>query len=171
MTSVAYKDGILASDTLVTSGRSGIKCDTGSKVVAVRVKGGVMGFGFAGSAFAYAACASRLSEAKDWDLTYVEADWYLSQFLGSGCMGTNEDNGCSGLCVMPDGKVYDITYDSKAPSPVGRKYHAIGSGADLCLGAMAAGASAIDAVNISKELSVYSGGDTTWINLRLPDVD
>lgn len=70
-----------------------------------------------------------------------------------------KDN-CTCLMVHKDGRVLRFE-GSPYPTPVLEPYTAIGSGTDFVLGAMAHGATAIEAMEIAKKLDVSTGGELT----------
>lgn len=135
MTTIAYKDGVMASDSLYTNG-NGRRDYTRPKVVAMR---GLL-VGIAGGsphAFAF----------RDW--------------LRGGLQGDSPDlggsHGAEVLMSLPDGTLITVTHGGwewyYAP------FAAIGSGGDFAMGVMQAGGSAEDAVRAALELDTNSGGD------------
>jgi ATP-dependent protease HslVU (ClpYQ) peptidase subunit len=62
------------------------------------------------------------------------------------------------VTITPDGKVWYQTEKTFNPVQINLPY-AIGSGSDIALGAMYAGASAYTAVVIAAKLDVYTGGE------------
>jgi len=70
----------------------------------------------------------------------------------------------TGILISPNSKCYQYG-QALMPHYITGQW-AIGSGADFALGAMAAGADAIDAVSIAIDLDVNSGLGVTYLNLR-----
>lgn len=68
------------------------------------------------------------------------------------------------IVVMPDGKVF--TFEANVLMPVGGPYVARGSGMDFAYGALAAGASATEAVRIAASLDASTGGGVDVVQLR-----
>jgi hypothetical protein len=129
MTTVVYRDGVLASDTAVFD--RGCYCGEATKIT--RGPDGTIG-----------GCAGALA--------------VLSRFLGwieSGCEGEppsipeNEDSEC--LWVTPDGLVWWLGPNSR-PTTLQGKYFAIGSGFRIAVGALAMDATAIRAVEVCADL-------------------
>lgn len=132
MTTIAYREGVLAADSLVTLGSTKVH---GSYQKIRRIGGFLIG-----TAGSVAACQSFI-------------DWVKA--------GDDEDPPPKGeynaLIVDPRGKVREIENGSVLPVPRGAKFFAIGSGAPYALAAMYAGASAIDAVKIAAKIDTSTG--------------
>lgn len=134
MTTIAYKDGVLASDTLGTSG--GLRdCNRIQKVHKV---GPLLVAGAGASAL----CA-RFTE------------WVRAGMKGDSPWTGNE--GGNSLIIMPDDTI--LVFGMNGPWRVKQPVYAMGSGESLALGAMAAGASAEQAVEIAMRYDIYSGGE------------
>lgn len=151
MTIVAFKDGILVSDSAVTneyyrfgfaSNKIGKLCDNAW-------------YGFAGSLydlnafissnyFPYATIADVLKQlSQDWDDS--------SQFI----------------LIRKYGKEYNYSLFSKGGKVlqnINYPFYALGSGSYFAIGAMANGADAKKAVEIACEYDIHSGGPLTIIN-------
>lgn len=126
MTTIAYKDGILAADTCVTD--SGAICGTATKLA--RAPNGAI----AGASGNLASCAKFLS-------------WFARDFGMVEKVAKIEGNSAA-LIIDKDGTVH--TLDAGYPAfIINAPFHAIGSGSRIALGAMAAGASAEEAVRIA----------------------
>ena len=138
MTTVAYKDGIMAFDSRVTSDYSHI---------------GYMTKGRKTSKFLVSTCGS-----------VEEGEMFMDWIAGGGItadrklFGLDKDlDNFIGMCVNKSGKVF--IYESKLyPFVIDAPFHAIGSGADFAIGAMAAGKSATDAVKIAAKFDLATGG-------------
>lgn len=126
MTTIAYKDGILAADTCVTD--NGAICGTATKLA--RSPNGAI----AGASGNLAPCAKFLS-------------WFARDFGMVEKVARIEGNGAA-LIIDKDGTVHAL--DAGYPAfIINAPFHAIGSGSRIALGAMAAGASAEEAVRIA----------------------
>ena len=139
MTTIAYRDGVLAADSLISCGQTRI----GSVRKIVRANGFL---------------AALTGDMQDTVL--------LRRWLEAGCpeapndddaspWGTLGNDGGSGIVVDATGA---MVFDNKLRRyAVDAPFLADGSGADIALGAMAAGASAEDAVRIACRLDTGSG--------------
>ena len=132
MTTIAYRDGVLACDSQTTGGGSGVSYRS---IKAVVIKG--VGFAAAGS-------ASRALE-------YLR--WARCGAKGGGPKCGDDD---VFVLIHPDGRVFEKFSDGWSLSD--GDFHAWGSGQACALGAMAAGASAQAAVRAAARLDVYTGG-------------
>ena len=135
MTTIAYRNGVLAADTLMTLSnlREG-------HVIKVRRMNGVLA-----------------AAAGNWPLALRFLDW-VSSGMGAAdapSMGDSEMN-AAGHLFLPNGEV--LTYARNGWSRFHTAYYADGTGCDIAMGAMAMGASAEEAVRIAIDLDVYSGG-------------
>lgn len=132
MTTIAYRDGVLASDSLVTLGSTKVH---GSYQKIRRVGGHLIG-----TAGSVAACQSFI-------------DWVRC--------GDDESPPPKGeynaLIIDPRGRVREMENGSVLPVPRGAKFFAIGSGAPYALAAMYAGASATEAVKIAAKIDTSTG--------------
>ncbi len=133
MTSIAYRDGILAADSRATAGDHGwVKADEVQKIF--RLPDGSL-FAGAGDQGLHGALRAFLSEES----------------------GERPDIGDSdAIQVMLDGKIW--YYTGKSVRVAKAPFIALGSGLPALLGAMYAGASAQEAVAIACKIDPYSGG-------------
>ena len=129
MTTIAVRDGIMASDTAVT----GFNTNLGEIKKLYRIGDSI--FGAAG---AITDCISFLDAHRTGTINDLELD--------------NADI-FSALELTKDGEVYTWT-GSVMRLPIERDYHAVGSGMEFALGAMSAGADADEAVICASELDV-----------------
>lgn len=144
MTTVAYRDGVMAADSLVTG--HGVRM--GSLAKLVRAKDGTIG----------GAAGNTLDSARL--LRWVG-------LMGADCRNADvprsEDKDTSVLIAYPDGSVEWIGgHDGRVIVDAG--FHAIGSGGEIAIGAMAFGATAEQAVEIACRLDVWSGGPVQVLN-------
>lgn len=145
MTTIAYRAGSLAADSLVTTSthRDGFA----TKIVK---RGHVL--------FAAAGLYSLALGFLDWARVGMPADRAPQMWVG-----TDPNDDAQGFIFLPDGPV--IVYGRRGWS---RKrlldyapYYAIGSGADYAYGAMAMGATAEEAVASALIFETCSGGPIT----------
>lgn len=137
MTTIAYRDGVLAADTLASS--DGIRIRHSPKLDVLSDGSWLATKGNSGHGRAL-------------------LDWLESGKAGPQPGG--DDQGSGGVCIRPDGTieayeagVYEIL--------TGADYWAWGSGQQIALGAMHAGADAQGAVAAAITHDVYSGGEIT----------
>lgn len=132
MTTIVYRDGVLASDSLATIGETKVH----GRYQKIRRIGDYL-VGTAGS----------VADGQ----TFV--NWLKH--------GSEEDpppNGSySALIIDPRGRVREIENGSVLPVPRGAKFFAIGSGAPYALAAMYAGATAAEAVKIAAKIDTSTG--------------
>lgn len=137
MTTIAYRDGILASDSLVTAGT--LRCGGMRKIA--RNAAGWMG-GSAGP---------------------METNVRLLAWIDAGAHGDPpEMKEADAIIVSPEGVVHFWT-GAGPLTPVLGDFFAVGSGERVAVGAMAAGADAIKAVRIAIEFDTASGGDIAFL--------
>lgn len=142
MTTITYRDGVLAVDSQVTAHRIRV----GSTTKAGRLPKGYR-WAFAGSSqlmFAFAKWCERSIENDD-----------LSTWDENPPRWSREDD-ATGILVFPDGKVSE--YEGQGWLRVEAPFLAWGSGEQIALGAMAAGKTASEALEIACEYDVFTGG-------------
>ena len=151
MTTIAYKDGIMAGDGQCTW--SGTKiCKTDKKVFEINLGKRTTLIGMAG----------------DVSHCYEFLDWFKKGAVLEQKPKFEEDfEDFIALVVKDPGteKEAIVTYmqNSSYPCNVDIPYFAIGSGTEYALGAMYAGASAIEAVECAIMLDVNTGGEITHV--------
>jgi 20S proteasome alpha/beta subunit len=144
VTTIAYRDGVLVADSLCTSEGTVV----GSAQKALRL----------GSLLCGAAGAIGVANAFfDW-LKAGARDSHPDMGGANGADGT-------GLVIMPDGLI--VTFDKYGVDRIRAPFHAIGSGARIAMGAMAVGATALEAVQAAVALDVWTGGALTEIRRPL----
>lgn len=151
MTTIAYRDGVLAADSLVC----GDNTRWGAKTKIVRARCGIMG-GASGD-------ASAAAHYLEW----VESLEKEPQPEAA----PDTTHGVDGLLISRDGSVWCWTGGMslfRMELPEGETFTAIGSGAKLAMGAMAMGASAERAVEIAIKYDIYTGGRITTLALSAP---
>lgn len=140
MTVAAYKDGILACDSMVVQGD--VVVGEIRKLIAVPETAGggwMVGAG---------------PTAK------------VNQFIAKAIAGADpmpSDEEINVLWVRPGGAVFAVEADSifEMVGP----FHAIGSGMHVALGAMAAGATAVEAVQAACKICISCGGEVQWVSI------
>lgn len=149
MTTIAYRDGVLAADTRLGAG----SMRTGRMIKAVALSGGGMA----------AACGRAV---------YIRAflDYALSLPFGmiDGIHVPPEAasaDGDEGLIVATDGQV-TLFEEGFGRFVLDAPFYATGSGARFAMGAMQVGADAIRAIEAAIALDANSGGDITVVRLR-----
>lgn len=135
MTTIAYRDGVLAADTLMTA--SNMRSGHMTKIM----RRGRLIIGFAG--------ASRNFEA-------------FRNWLGAGAEGSFASNDGNVFIIPPEGDAI-VWGDGDTPWRETALFWALGSGEAPAMGAMAAGASAEEAVKAAIALDLSSGGEITVI--------
>lgn len=152
MTTVAYKDGVMASDSQLTDG-SDYYLSTCEKIIKLE-SGGVLGW------------------AGEDDGRLIRAlldEVYFGDEIPSSKKLSELEMEFVGLLVLPDGSLWYIAVDEilgKYKAQVikmERNFAAIGSGERFALGAMLAGCSARKAVAYSCELDIYSSTPIKWV--------
>lgn len=143
MTTVVYRNGVMAADRRVTSGHTR---DSRMRKVAKRYDGALIGF------CGVASICQRY------------ANWFLTGEKGAApSLGTNSDDDGHVLIVRPNGKVE--FHDRFGWHPISGPYFAIGSGSDIAFGALEMGASARKAVAIAARRDTNTGDGVTWVKL------
>jgi ATP-dependent protease HslVU (ClpYQ) peptidase subunit len=132
MTTIAYRDGVLAADSLVTLGDTKVH---GYYHKIVRIDDHLIG-----TAGSVAACQHFL-------------DWLRE----GGDESAPPKGDYKALVVNPKGKVREFENGSLLPVPRGAKFFSIGSGSPYALAAMYAGASSTDAVKIAAKIDTSTG--------------
>ena len=160
MTTIAYKDGILAADTQGDWG--GTRMRTG-KIYRLPK------FALAGAGIQERVLdlCDDLRGWVDWSQFNIHklADFRWARFKGDGAPDHDRDPAI--LAVNEYGTVYKLCRDRfREVRLTAGPFIALGSGADYALGAMAAGATATEAVQVAISLDVYSGGEIETLNVK-----
>lgn len=149
MTTVVFRDGVFASDTLVIGGDLKSHAEkmfvrtTGRGTNRRKVVIGVSG---------------TLGPA----MLFV--DWYGKQSKPPERFLTMSDDSDFDALVWDRGKLF--TFDRECyPMPITDPFYAIGSGAAAALGAMHKGASAVEAVRIAMKIDSQTGGSVKTIKV------
>lgn len=136
MTIVVYRDGIMAADSLVTSG--GTRTDYVNKLATN--KAGWVG----GAAGDFMDCRA------------------FSKWVKAGCKkefkGAEVKDGLAALLLSPTGDVFYIDDTNRKTQINSATYHCVGSGRDIAMGALEMGATAEQAVAVAIKLNTSCGG-------------
>jgi hypothetical protein len=139
MTTIVYRDGVLASDSRAYSGD---KTPIGWKKKIHRLADGTL-LGVS--------------------TTSVGGDAQVRRWVEGGCQVVTNDSlkpeSFTALMVRPDGGVFYASNNLEWSGPLTGAFWAIGSGEHFALGAMAVGASAEQAVAAAIELDPWSAGE------------
>lgn len=142
MTTIAYRDGVLAADTLSTS--NGLVDDYGPKIWR-------LGRLLVGAAGSRALCLKFRG-------------WVASGMGGEGPFdGKDEGNG---LVIPPEGPL--VCWSYLGCWPVNAPFYALGSGYQIAMGAMQMGATAEQAIQAAAAHDTMTGGEITVLR-RGPD--
>jgi ATP-dependent HslUV protease subunit HslV len=135
VTTIAYRDGVLAADTLMTA--NGSRDDFAPKIERI---GGLL-VGTTGS----------------FPLGLKFRAWVARGFEGDCPYSGGEPDG-NGIIVWAHGVV---GWCAAGPWPVMRPFYALGSGCEYAIGAMEMGASAEQAVGVAMKHATETGGEIT----------
>lgn len=139
MTVVAYKDGVLASDSLIQAG--GMRSGSATKIIKTRdgfLAGGAGEMG-------------KMVRFLRW------ADGDKSE-------PTEDLEGFEGILVYPDGRV--ISYDGTGePLDIKSEFYALGTGSDIAIGVMEMGGTPQQAVKAAIKWSTGCGGKVQVVKL------
>lgn len=133
MTTIAYRDGVLAADSLTTS--NGVRESPRLKIRNIK-----------GLLVAGAGTSAICDRFFDWVKAGMTG---LSPWEGHDCG--------NGMIITPDDTI--LVFGANGPWQVERNFYSMGSGEQIALGAMAHGATAEEAVGHAIAYDVYSGGD------------
>lgn len=142
MTTIAYRDGVLAADSQVTAGTTKV----GRMTKCGRLPGGYR-WAFCGSSqllWTFVKWCQRALESNEphpWD--------------GDAPQWSREDD-AAGILIHPDGAASE--YEGRGWLRVDAPFLAWGSGDKIAIGAMAAGKTAAEAVEVACSIDVYTSG-------------
>jgi len=146
MTTIAYKRGILAADSQITAGNRIITSQNAVKIVRLS-DGRLLGH------------CGQMRHMRPL-IAYLEGD---------STRYPDMEKDATAIVVHVDGRVElhfgrhpDEAFEEEA------EFYAIGSGSELALGAMAMGATAIEAVNVAIRFDTSSGGEVKHLEIELP---
>lgn len=144
MTTIVYRDGVMAGDSQVTAYHT----ITGHQRKIHRVKGHLIG------------CCGRASEVKAF-LDWFEKGWRKED------KPKNIDD-FSAITVNENGDVHRWD-ENLIPYSKNEAYVVIGAGSDIAIGALAQGATAGEAVQAAIEHDVFTGGEVHTLKLKEKD--
>lgn len=141
MSTVAYRDGILAADSQATAGNIACRAE---KIFALPncIVGG----------------AGHLTAV----IRFVE--WMRAGQSAKKKPDLDGDS-LAAIVVWPDGRVEEWD-GTLVPMPVFEQFTAVGSGRALAIGAMSMGASAVQAVEVAATWDVHTGGEVIAFDVR-----
>lgn len=145
MTTIVYRDGVLAADRRAYSGDR--------KPVGTKTK------------------IHRADDGTLWGVSTncVGGDAMLKRWVDAGCPAPSSDDlkpeSFELLLVRPNGEVFLANGNLDLTGPLTADYYAAGSGDQYAMGALAMGASAVDAVRIASGLDIWSGGGVDTLTL------
>ncbi len=143
MTTVAYRDGVMAADRAISTNAL---VGTARKVWRRKQDGALLGM------------------SGSWAVVQKWSEWFLAGERGPAPpLGPNEDSSAHALLVRPEGAVEWHYSSGKATFEA--PYYAIGSGSDFAMGAMAVGASARQAVAAAARHDPHTGGGVQFVKL------
>jgi ATP-dependent protease HslVU (ClpYQ) peptidase subunit len=156
VTTISYKDGIMAAEGKMTLGDMVIKLDT-EKVFWVNNHL----VGVCGRARAINTFVTWLQKMTDYHIVNQE----VGELVDLVPPALEDDEGYSALVVTPSRQV--LMYEGNTPIDMGLDVPmSVGSGSCFALAAMKAGNSAEEAVKVACSLDVYSGGEITVVQLE-----
>lgn len=141
MTTIAYKDGVLASDTLAVYGGNARESSAAQKIMRGRDGSLYAVTGDFGVVHAY---ASKLARGE------------IPDPLPKDCGRV--------IHVAKSGKI--TVHESGGKYPLGTKVFAYGSGSDAARGAMLMGATSARAVRVASKIDVFTGGNIRTLKLK-----
>lgn len=145
MSVVAYRDGILASDSRTSIG-SNMMTDNAKKVIKVTVKDTQILAGIVGE-------SGHCYQLQEW-----------VRKTGADFDNVPSGNKAAALVVKRAGKTTKMFYlDEGLFFPVNEPYMAVGSGLEYAQGALHVGASAVDAVSASIKYVATCGGKPQYV--------
>jgi len=146
MTTIAYRDGIMAADTLMTGGD--IRRGRATKIRRTP-KGELIG------------CTGRA------DICQLFMDWADAGFPTDAKPTLPNSADMHAIVVFPDGSMASYA-ETLLPTHFRSEYCTQGSGNEIALGALAMGASAVEAVECAIRFDIASGGEIETVSLEEP---
>jgi len=147
MTTVAYRDGVLASDGRLSIGKEWVENDTARKLYPL-ADGSVVGI--AGNSYQWTELVKRLKK--------------LAKSEEKKLPNSKDFSRCEALLVCPNKDIYYLGMGS-GWSKLKNRPTAIGSGWQFAMCAMDAGADAATACRIAIKRDMYSGGKVKTIKV------
>ena len=158
MTTIAYKDGVLAGDSLSTV--NGRRSGPMEKTFAYRLLGGgACLIGLCGEPQHFQKVLRDIIKREEDPLR--EEIWPIGEYMALIAL-KHEDR--------PERQADVYLFEGAGePFPVSGPFHAIGSGSEIAIGAMAVGASALQAVHAAIALDIYSGPPVITLTFPVPE--
>ena len=150
MTTIAYRDGIMAADTMMSRGSE--KAFGAVKIFATKK----YLVGISGAFVAMTPVKDLITEHEE---TFPEPSQMWREWDEIPQYG----NGYCALLVGRDGRIWNAI--DGPPVLVPTEFDAIGSGGTYAMGAMGAGLSAADAVRVARRFDANTGGNVIRLNL------
>ena len=163
MTTIAFRDGVLAGDSCVTMGGRWV---TGATTKLARIGG--FGFGFCGSIWAGKAIfreLTKLAEKQDFAAVFIDGE-RVDRLIDAPKLADDDHFDC--LVISPRGELFSFE-SNLVPYRMSAPFAALGSGGPFALGAMGAGASAADAVRIAGMLDTCTSVDVETLIFPEPE--
>lgn len=147
MTTIAYRDGMLAADSAMTAG----------ELYRGRRRKVHWSLGPGGRTLV-AACGSS-------GVTALFVRWAMDGSPDESKPVPHEKDSLLGVVIRPDGAI-EIWNERMQKQTVEAPFVAAGSGNELAMGAMAMGASAVEAVRVACRFDIYSAEPVDSVSLR-----
>ncbi len=157
MSIVAYRDGVIASDTAVSS-KDALIPNAIPKIMALKDNTFI---GAVGDAVVIQNFFKKFSKFDNWSPI-------LENTINSSPLNIDNDEAMNLIMIKPDGVIKYLYNGGWLEYSRNLRYFAIGSGKSFALGSLYAGSSAIDAVRASIEFDFYCGGDVVFIRRPYP---
>jgi len=154
MTTIAYKDGVMAADSLVTV--NGMRAGAFTKVFDYQsmTSGAQVLIGFCGEPRHIAQAMAEVVNRKLDPL--LSGSWPVGEYTALIAIKHEPKSECPPDIYLFEGAGH--------PYPIQAPYQAIGSGSEVATGAMAMGATALQAVKTAIDLDTGSGGPAVSIS-------
>lgn len=147
MSTIAYRNGILAADSMAYGGKW--CASPGAKWKIWRLDNG--------DRLGVTTCNVGAGEAlRDW-------------LNGGGDRTLVPTEGLKAILVKTNGEVHVAEASVLFSGPIEVEFYAIGSGADFAIGAMAMGASAVEGVSCACRHDQHTGGPIRWLGPEAED--
>jgi hypothetical protein len=150
VTTIAFKDGILAADSQVTMGNTKL---ISSDKITVLNKDTII------------ACSGDVNTIILVERFFSQPDWedkiYAPPELPKNKDGEIEVDGI----LISKGRAF-VFYESVIPEPLGHPFYAVGTGWKFAMAAMHLGMSAPDAIAFAAQFDVYTNDKVRWIDVK-----
>ena len=151
MSIVVYSNGVMASDSLVVT--NGTREGEVEKIFRMEKNGIVSLFGMVGD-------MNKLTLFREWVESLSKVAPKLNEL-------TSKESSLNAFSVISKNTgVFNVVDDYCVPYSVKAPFYAIGSGRDHALGALEAGATAVEAVQIAIKLDISCGGSIQTLSFK-----